>query len=258
MMQAVVSYGTGQPAQSSLATVAGKTGTAELGPGIKSDAWFIGYAPAEAPRVVVRRADRPRRRRRDDRRADRPAGDRRRLAESLSHAGDRARHGGRAARRLAGAAGRDARRRRAALARARAGVLTNTTGGRAPTWPAPGRATWASSFPPERIVTAASAAADHLRREFAGRAVYAMVEGGVVGELDGVRLVEDPGERRRDPARRPRRRPGRTTRLNARLPVAAGRRAAGRHAAQPVVADRGRPVARRRACSSPGWSSRRG
>jgi penicillin-binding protein A len=53
MMRAVVSYGTGVPAQSSLATVAGKTGTAELGPGIKSDAWFIGYAPAEAPRVVV-------------------------------------------------------------------------------------------------------------------------------------------------------------------------------------------------------------
>jgi cell division protein FtsI/penicillin-binding protein 2 len=53
MMRAVVSYGTGVPAQSSLATVAGKTGTAELGPGIKSDAWFIGYAPAEAPRVIV-------------------------------------------------------------------------------------------------------------------------------------------------------------------------------------------------------------
>ena len=53
MMQAVVAYGTGQPAQSSLATVAGKTGTAELGPGIKSDAWFIGYAPAQAPQVVV-------------------------------------------------------------------------------------------------------------------------------------------------------------------------------------------------------------
>ena len=36
-----------------MATVNGKTGTAELGPGIKSDAWFVGYAPAEAPRVVV-------------------------------------------------------------------------------------------------------------------------------------------------------------------------------------------------------------
>jgi peptidoglycan glycosyltransferase len=52
MMRAVVSYGTGTAAQSSIATVNGKTGTAEVGPG-KSDAWFVGYAPAEAPRVVV-------------------------------------------------------------------------------------------------------------------------------------------------------------------------------------------------------------
>jgi cell division protein FtsI/penicillin-binding protein 2 len=53
MMRAVVAYGTGTAASSSLATVNGKTGTAELGPGIRSDAWFVGYAPAEAPRVVV-------------------------------------------------------------------------------------------------------------------------------------------------------------------------------------------------------------
>jgi cell division protein FtsI/penicillin-binding protein 2 len=53
MLRAVVSYGTGTAAQSSLGTVAGKTGTAELGPGIKSDAWFIGFAPADAPRVAV-------------------------------------------------------------------------------------------------------------------------------------------------------------------------------------------------------------
>jgi cell division protein FtsI/penicillin-binding protein 2 len=53
MMRAVVAYGTGTLASSSIATVNGKTGTAELGPGVKSDAWFVGYAPAEAPRVVV-------------------------------------------------------------------------------------------------------------------------------------------------------------------------------------------------------------
>ena len=53
MMRAVVSYGTGVQAQSSIATVNGKTGTAEVGASTKSDAWFVGYAPAEAPRVVV-------------------------------------------------------------------------------------------------------------------------------------------------------------------------------------------------------------
>lgn len=53
MMRAVVSYGTGTAASSAFATINGKTGTAELGPGIKSDAWFIGYAPAQAPRIAV-------------------------------------------------------------------------------------------------------------------------------------------------------------------------------------------------------------
>ncbi len=53
MMRAVVSYGTGTLAQSSIATVNGKTGTAEVGPDTKADAWFVGYAPAEAPKVVV-------------------------------------------------------------------------------------------------------------------------------------------------------------------------------------------------------------
>jgi peptidoglycan glycosyltransferase len=53
MMRAVVSYGTGIKAQSSITTVNGKTGTAEVGPDTRSDAWFVGYAPAEAPKVVV-------------------------------------------------------------------------------------------------------------------------------------------------------------------------------------------------------------
>jgi peptidoglycan glycosyltransferase len=34
-------------------TTAGKTGTAELGPGQKPHAWFVGFAPAERPRIVV-------------------------------------------------------------------------------------------------------------------------------------------------------------------------------------------------------------
>jgi peptidoglycan glycosyltransferase len=61
MMIAVVEFGTGTAAQISGVVVAGKTGTAELRnttlPGNSSatntDAWFVGYAPAGAPRIVV-------------------------------------------------------------------------------------------------------------------------------------------------------------------------------------------------------------
>ena len=53
MMEAVVSYGTGTSAAISGITVAGKTGTAEVGPGRPSDAWFIAFAPADAPRIAV-------------------------------------------------------------------------------------------------------------------------------------------------------------------------------------------------------------
>ncbi len=67
MMLAVVSYGTGVAAQIPGVQVAGKTGTAELrttqGPGTttnpnassaaNTDAWFVGYAPAGDPAVVV-------------------------------------------------------------------------------------------------------------------------------------------------------------------------------------------------------------
>ncbi|HEX3804579.1 MAG TPA: penicillin-binding transpeptidase domain-containing protein [Solirubrobacteraceae bacterium] len=60
MMEAVVSYGTGTPAQIPGITVAGKTGTAELkntagkkNDAKDTDAWFVGYAPVGDPKVVV-------------------------------------------------------------------------------------------------------------------------------------------------------------------------------------------------------------
>ena len=64
MMVAVVQFGTGTAAQIPGVTVAGKTGTAELvstssasgqntGTAQDTDAWFIGYAPVGAPRIVV-------------------------------------------------------------------------------------------------------------------------------------------------------------------------------------------------------------
>jgi cell division protein FtsI/penicillin-binding protein 2 len=61
MMLAVVSYGTGTSAQIPGVKVAGKTGTAELrnenSPDANlpqnTDSWFVAYAPAGAPRIVV-------------------------------------------------------------------------------------------------------------------------------------------------------------------------------------------------------------
>ena len=53
MMEAVVSYGTGTSAAIPGVTVAGKTGTAEVGQHVRSDAWFIAFAPVGAPRVAV-------------------------------------------------------------------------------------------------------------------------------------------------------------------------------------------------------------
>ncbi|MDQ8045896.1 MAG: penicillin-binding protein 2 [Solirubrobacteraceae bacterium] len=52
MMEQVVKEGTGTAAALSGLRVAGKTGSAEVG-GDLVDPWFIGFAPAEAPRVAV-------------------------------------------------------------------------------------------------------------------------------------------------------------------------------------------------------------
>ncbi len=52
LMQNVVTSGTGQSAQISGISVAGKTGTAE-NETAKDHAWFVGYAPADNPRIAV-------------------------------------------------------------------------------------------------------------------------------------------------------------------------------------------------------------
>jgi peptidoglycan glycosyltransferase len=53
MMESVVTSGTGRSAQIGGVRVAGKTGTAQNTPGKAPHAWFIGFAPADNPKVAV-------------------------------------------------------------------------------------------------------------------------------------------------------------------------------------------------------------
>lgn len=53
LMIEVVASGTGTRAKVSGVKVAGKTGTAEVGGDQKSHAWFVGFAPADEPRVAI-------------------------------------------------------------------------------------------------------------------------------------------------------------------------------------------------------------
>ena len=53
MMQGVVDRGTATSAKIGGVAVAGKTGTAEVEQGATNQAWFIGFAPVERPRVAV-------------------------------------------------------------------------------------------------------------------------------------------------------------------------------------------------------------
>jgi HAD superfamily hydrolase (TIGR01458 family) len=71
------------------------------------------------------------------------------------------------------------------------GVLTNTTG-RTRGAIAERLAGMGFELPAGRIVTAASAAADHLRSRHTGARVYALIEPDVRGEFAGIELVDDP------------------------------------------------------------------
>jgi HAD superfamily hydrolase (TIGR01458 family) len=73
------------------------------------------------------------------------------------------------------------------------GVLTNTTG-KTRAAIAQRLAAMGMPLPAGRITTAASAAADHLRTRYPGARVYAMVEDGATGDLDGIALVDDPAQ----------------------------------------------------------------
>jgi cell division protein FtsI/penicillin-binding protein 2 len=52
-MRSVVTEGTGSGLRTGAYTAAGKTGSAEFEKGKETHAWFVGFAPAEQPRVVV-------------------------------------------------------------------------------------------------------------------------------------------------------------------------------------------------------------
>ena len=52
VLEGVVNYGTGYNIQMADVQVAGKTGTAETGKAA-DDSWFVGFAPADDPQVVI-------------------------------------------------------------------------------------------------------------------------------------------------------------------------------------------------------------
>jgi peptidoglycan glycosyltransferase len=53
MMKSVVANGTGKAAQIEGVAVAGKTGTAQVAEGVPDHTWFIGFAPADDPKIAV-------------------------------------------------------------------------------------------------------------------------------------------------------------------------------------------------------------
>ncbi len=53
LMRSVVTEGTGSALRTDAYTAAGKTGSAEFDKEKETHAWFVGFAPAEAPQIVV-------------------------------------------------------------------------------------------------------------------------------------------------------------------------------------------------------------
>jgi peptidoglycan glycosyltransferase len=53
MMTSVVANGTGKNAQIPGIQVAGKTGTAQTDPDAKDNSWFVGFAPADHPKIAI-------------------------------------------------------------------------------------------------------------------------------------------------------------------------------------------------------------
>ena len=53
MMVSVVEKGSGRRARIDGVRVAGKTGTAQVGGGAADHNWFIGFAPADDPKIAV-------------------------------------------------------------------------------------------------------------------------------------------------------------------------------------------------------------
>jgi penicillin-binding protein A len=49
----VVANGTGKKARINGVQVAGKTGTAEVSPGVPPHTWFVGFAPADHPKIAI-------------------------------------------------------------------------------------------------------------------------------------------------------------------------------------------------------------
>ena len=190
MMEAVVSYGTGTSAASRASRSPARPAPRRSAPGRPSDAWFIAFAPAEAPRIAIAvlivnggvggDVAAP-----IARQVLETA-----LARMSAAAARRARHGGvlhvdwQRDRRVGGGG------RAADAAGVGSSVLTNTTG-RTRAGIAASRGD-GDAHPGRADRDGGVAAAEHLAPAPPGARVHALVEPAIAGELEGVELVDDP------------------------------------------------------------------